>query len=296
MLSRYTYKEAIIYEIGEIMYISCVSELRIINNMNSFQKRQNVLSYRLSTGQRINSAADDPAGLAISEKMRAQIRGLRQAQRNVLDGISLIQTAEGVMNEIHSVLQRMRELSVQAANGTNSDEDHAKLNQEFQQLKEAISQFSRDTQFNTQPLLDGSKKDIGNGIILQVGPNAGNTVEIIIGDMSAVGIGTADLDISTTDGANEAMETLKNSIDQVSSQRSHLGAMQNRLEHTLNNLETYEENLSAAESRIRDADMAETMMEYAKNQILLMVSQAILAQSMKMKRENILMLLSSLER
>lgn len=276
---------------GEAMFINFVTELRIINHMNSIQRNQDVLALRLATGQRINSAADDPAGLSISEKMRSQIRGLRQAQRNALDGISLIQTAEGAMNEIHSILQRMRELSVQAANGTNTDEDRAHLNDEFQQLKEAISQFARDTEFNTQPLLDGSKKD--NGINLQIGPNAGDSIKVNIGDMTDLGLDA--LDISTQEGAEEALKALDDSIKKVSSERSKLGAIQNRLEHTINHLANYEENLTAAESRIRDADMAQTIMEYTKNQLLLMVSQAILAQSMRMKRERIMMLLSSLD-
>lgn len=273
------------------MFMNFVTELRIINNMNHIQRNQDVLALRLATGQRINSAADDPAGLSISEKMRSQIRGLRQAQRNALDGISLIQTAEGAMNEIHSILQRMRELSVQAANGTNTDEDRAHLNDEFQQLKEAISQFARDTEFNTQPLLDGSKKD--NGINLQIGPNAGDSIKVNIGDMTDLGLDA--LDISTQEGAEEALKALDDSIKKVSSERSKLGAIQNRLEHTINHLANYEENLTAAESRIRDADMAQTIMEYTKNQLLLMVSQAILAQSMRMKRERIMMLLSSLD-
>jgi len=276
---------------GETMFMNFVTELRIINNMNHIQRNQDVLALRLATGQRINSAADDPAGLSISEKMRSQIRGLRQAQRNALDGISLIQTAEGAMNEIHSILQRMRELSVQAANGTNTDEDRAHLNDEFQQLKEAISQFARDTEFNTQPLLDGSKKD--NGINLQIGPNAGDSIKVNIGDMTDLGLDA--LDISTQEGAEEALKALDDSIKKVSSERSKLGAIQNRLEHTINHLANYEENLTAAESRIRDADMAQTIMEYTKNQLLLMVSQAILAQSMRMQRERIMMLLSSLD-
>ncbi|NLM12893.1 MAG: flagellin [Epulopiscium sp.] len=273
------------------MFINFVTELRIINHMNSIQRNQDVLALRLATGQRINSAADDPAGLAISEKMRAQIRGLRQAQRNALDGISLIQTAEGAMNEMHSILQRMRELSVQAANGTNTDQDRAHLNDEFQQLKEAISQFARDTEFNAQPLLDGSKEE--KGITLQIGPNMGDTLTVYIRDMTDLGLDA--LDISTQEGAENALKALDDSISKVSSERSKLGAIQNRLEHTINYLANYEENLTAAESRIRDADMAKTIMEYTKNQILLMASQAILAQSMRMKRESIMMLLSSLD-
>ncbi|NLK22254.1 MAG: flagellin [Epulopiscium sp.] len=273
------------------MYINCVAELRIINHLNTLGRQQEVLSYRLATGQRINSAADDPAGFAISEKMRAQIRGVRQAQRNTLDGISLIQTAEGAMNEVHSILQRMRELAVQSANGTNTDKDRGYLDEEFQQLKEAIYQIAKDTEFNTQPLLDGSKKD--KGITLQVGPNAGNTMEFTIGDMTDIGI--KDLRIDNEEDAKMAIGALDSSVDRVSSERARLGAMQNRLGHTLNNLANYEENLTAAESRIRDADMAETMMEYVKNQIAMMVAQAVLAQSMRMKRQNLLILLSSLE-
>lgn len=275
------------------MRISTAPYLPILHNMNYLQSRQQTLSLRLSTGQRINSAADDPAGLAISERMRAQIRGLKQAQRNVLDGISLIQTAEGSMNEIHSILQRMSELSIQAASGTYTDAERQDLNEEFQQLKEAIGDFASDTEYNTQPLLDGSKDT--DGITLQIGPNAGDTMEVNIGDLSAGGLNIDDLDISTQEGAAEAIDRVKDSINQVSSERSRLGATQNRLEHTLNYLENYEENLTAAESRIRDADMAETIMEYTKNQILLQVAQAILAQSLKMERNLIKQLLESLE-
>lgn len=275
------------------MRISTAPYLPILHNMNYLQSRQQTLALRLSTGQRINSAADDPAGLAVSERMRAQIRGLKQAQRNVLDGISLIQTAEGSMNEIHSILQRMSELSIQAASGTYTDAERQDLNEEFQQLKEAIGDFASDTEYNTQPLLDGSKDT--DGITLQIGPNAGDTMEVNIGDLSAGGLNIDDLDISTQEGAAEAIDRVKDSINQVSSERSRLGATQNRLEHTLNYLENYEENLTAAESRIRDADMAETIMEYTKNQILLQVAQAILAQSLKMERNLIKQLLESLE-
>lgn len=277
---------------GDFMFINNVLEIRIINQLNHIQKQQSILAYRLATGQRINSAADDAAGLAISEKMRAQIRGLRQAQRNAADGISLIQTAEGAMNEIHAILQRMREISVQAANGTYTDSDRRNLNEEFQQLKEAITGIATSTEFNTQSLLDGSKSH--KGIRLQIGPNAGNSMEVTINDMRASGIGIENLDISTQEGAQEAIETLTKSIDYVSGERSKLGAIQNRLEHTIRHLENYEENLTAAESRIRDADMAATIMEYIKYQILSMTAQAILAQSMYLKRQQLLLLLSSI--
>lgn len=266
--------------------------LSMINNMNNLYKRQSHLFMQLSTGQRIVSAADDPAGLAISEKMRSQIRGLRQAQRNVLDGISLIQTAEAGMNEIHNMLQRMRELSVQSANGTLRDEDREMLNMEFQELKEGIGDIASNTEYNTIPLLDGSKEI--HGLNLQVGPNAGDQQILKIGSMTAIDLGIDTLDISTQAGAENAMDQLSNSIKNVSLKRGLLGAGQNRLEHTLNSLRNYEENLTAAESRIRDLDMAKAILEFTKNQILLQVSQALIAQSMRMERERVLKLFESL--
>ncbi len=246
--------------------------LSIINNLNRLNNRNRALMERLCTGKRINRGADDPAGLAISQKMQGQIRGLRMAQRNVQDGISLIQTGEGAMRETHDILQRMNELAVQAANGTYTNEDREKLNLELQELKKAIASIAKDTTFNTKTLMDGSKK--AKGITLQVGPNAGNIMKINIGDLSDIGLNIENVDIATQESAENAINKVKQAIGTVSRERSYLGAMENRLEHTLNNLSTYEENLTAAESRISDADMAQTMMEYAKNQVLMQVSQA----------------------
>lgn len=267
--------------------------MRMVNHMNYLNSRNSVLMERLCTGKRINRAADDPAGLAISEKMKAQIRGLSMAQRNVQDGISMIQTAEGAMSEVHNMLQRMNELAVQASNGTYQDEDREKLDLEFQQLKDAITEISKGTEFNNKKLIDGSQKS--DGITLQVGPNSGNSLKVKMGDLSEVGLDIDGMDISNQQNAQDAIAKVKTAVSSVSRERSYLGAMQNRLEHTLNNLGTYEENLTAACSRITDADMAKTMMEYTKNQILMQVSQAMLAQHMKMERERILGLLRVLD-
>lgn len=267
--------------------------MRMVNHMNYLNSRNSVLMERLCTGKRINRAADDPAGLAISEKMKAQIRGLSMAERNVQDGISMIQTAEGAMSEVHNILQRMNELAVQASNGTYQDEDREKLDLEFQQLKYAITEISNGTEFNNKKLIDGSQKS--DGITLQVGPNSRNSLKVKMGDLSELGLDIDGIDISNQQNAQDAIAKVKTAVSSVSRERSYLGAMQNRLEHTLNNLGTYEENLTAACSRITDADMAKTMMEYTKNQILMQVSQAMLAQHMKMERERILGLLRVLD-
>jgi flagellin len=363
---------------------------------------------KLSSGLRINRAGDDAAGLAISEKMRGQIRGLDQAGRNAQDSISLIQTAEGALNETHSILQRMRELAVQSSNDTNTDADRTELQNEIKQLRTEIDRIGNTTEFNTKKLLDGSAKgvteavvgtgsvnnnssvtvsktnidafntalgttgtdsavngaymivktaeatsgtftaadfkivgpdgtelagtdttkltlasggittvagattntgtatltvgglgnmkvgesltlvfgkaesassDLGSSIMTQIGANAGQTAFISISDMRSSALGVSNLDISSKFGAQTAIETVNNAIQKVSSQRSSLGAMQNRLEHTINNLGTASENLTAAESRIRDVDMAKEMMEQTKNSILSQAAQAMLAQA-----------------
>lgn len=266
--------------------------LSIVNNLNRLNSKNQVLIERISTGKRINRAADDPAGLAISQKMQSQIRGLRMAQRNVQDGISLIQTAEGAMSQIHDILQRMNELSVQVANGTYTDEDREKLNLEFEELKKTISSIAKDTEFNTKKVIDGSQKT--DGITLQVGPNSGNTIKITMGDLSDQGLDISGINLLNQENAQNTINKVKEAISIVSKERSYLGAMENRLEYTLNNLSTYEENLTAAESRITDADIAKEMMEYVKNQILMQVSQAMLAQYMNMEKERVLALLKML--
>lgn len=362
---------------------------------------------KLSSGLRINRAGDDAAGLAISEKMRGQIRGLDQASRNSSDSISLIQTAEGALNETHSILQRMRELAVQSANDTNTDDDRNELQAEVKQLVSELDRIANTTEFNTKKLLDGSAKgvaaeisgsvkvnnnsalaidetslaslqaaagtdslkdgaymlirvnddattatvdtadykligpdgkeitlstssdiqvgtngltfatsiigtaaantltitgldekmavgesmtfvlgkhedatsELDNSIMGQIGANSGQTMFISIGSMKAEDIGVSDIDISSKWGAATAIETVNNAISKVSHQRSSLGAIQNRLEHTINNLDTASENLQASESRIRDVDMAKEMTEYTKNNILTQAAQAMLAQA-----------------
>ncbi|AHZ17545.1 flagellin Hag [Bacillus velezensis] len=235
---------------------------------------------KLSSGLRINRAGDDAAGLAISEKMRSQIRGLDMASKNAQDGISLIQTAEGALNETHSILQRMSELATQAANDTNTTSDRAELQKEMDQLSSEVTRISTDTEFNTKKLLDGTATDL----TFQIGANEGQTMKLSINKMDseslAVGDATKGIDISTSaEAASTALTTIKTAIDTVSSERAKLGAVQNRLEHTINNLGTSSENLTSAESRIRDVDMASEMMEYTKNNILTQASQAMLAQA-----------------
>ncbi|WP_214798304.1 MULTISPECIES: flagellin [unclassified Exiguobacterium] len=234
---------------------------------------------KLSSGLRINRAGDDAAGLAISEKMRGQIRGLDQASRNAQDGISLIQTAEGALNETHSILQRMRELSVQSSNDTNTDDDRAELQKEVAELTTEISRIANNTEFNTKTLMSGGFDTAGSGIKFHIGANESQSMELTIADMTATGLGVSGLTISTQADADAAITTIDDAIKLVSSERAKLGATQNRLEHTINNLNVGAENLQAAESRIRDVDMAKEMMNFTKNNILNQASQAMLAQA-----------------
>ncbi|AAM23779.1 flagellin Hag [Caldanaerobacter subterraneus] len=247
-----------------------------INNFNT----QKALE-KLSSGYRINRAGDDAAGLAISEKMRGQINGLNQAIRNAQDGISLIQTAEGALNETHAILQRMRELVVQAANDTNTDVDRGNIQKEINQLKAEIDRIASTTQFNTRTLLDGSLST--TGVTFQIGANAAQNMTLTIGkmDTTTLGVDTLDVSISTLSSSDIAawLTTIDNAINKVSQQRADLGAVQNRLEHTINNLGVAAENLTAAESRIRDVDMAKEMMEFTKNNILQQAATAMLAQA-----------------
>ncbi|MBU6081462.1 flagellin Hag [Allobacillus halotolerans] len=253
---------------------------QLTNNSNNIQKSLE----KLSSGLRINRAGDDAAGLAISEKMRGQIRGLEMAQKNAQDGISLIQTAEGALTETHSILQRMRELTVQAANDTNESVDRDAITDELKQLTKEIDRIANNTEFNSKTLLDGSLTSGGReGILnLQIGSNNGQNIEVEISSMEATSLGltAADsIDVSDYTKATGYIDTIDAAIKDVSAQRSELGAVQNRLEHTINNLGTSAENLTAAESRIRDVDMAKEMMEFTKNNILSQASQAMLAQA-----------------
>lgn len=230
---------------------------------------------KLSSGYRINRAGDDAAGLTISEKMRSQIRGLNKASSNAEDGVSLIQTAEGALNEAHSILQRMNELSTQAANDTNTTSDRTAIQKEIDALTSELSRIASTTQFNTMNLLDGKF----TGKNLQVGALEGQKISISISTMNAKALGVASLDVTSFTKAGSAMKKVQKAISAVSTQRSALGALQNRLEHTIANLDTTSENTSAAESRIRDVDMAEEMVEYSKNNILAQAGQSMLAQA-----------------
>ncbi|MGP4070147.1 flagellin N-terminal helical domain-containing protein [Halobacillus sp. B29] len=377
--------------------IAALNTHRQLGQANNAQ--QNSME-KLSSGLRINNASDDAAGLAISEKMRSQIRGLDQASRNAQDGVSLVQTAEGALNETHSILQRMRELSVQSANDTNTDADRQELQKEMSELQKEVTRISGETEFNTKTLMNGdlesnatgisntnqvgsvevvdfgdnlsdgatitmnqlvthdaesttdaddgafqkvdielgngsntqtvsfSKAEIdagttskevtidgatlkinlddpstlsssqGNGagtqtsddsltmndnsLKFQIGANQDQSISLGINDMSSEGLGIDTIDISSQSGANSAVTTLDGAIETVSAERSKLGAYQNRLEHTINNLGTSSENLTASESRIRDVDMAKEMMNQTKSSILAQASQAMLAKANQM--------------
>lgn len=294
-------------------------------NQNGMQKSME----KLSSGLRINRAGDDAAGLAISEKMRAQIKGLDQASRNSQDGISMIQTAEGALQETHNILQRMRELATQASNDTNVAVDRTEIQKEINELTSEINRISNTTEFNTQKLLSGGSAGNQFSATFQIGANNGQSMTINIENMSAKALGiqgdtkvdatvtgTAGsvgssvgtltdnttvtnaqfsgagvtngtssavdgyaLDVSSHQTATAAIEVINNAIETVSAQRSNLGSFQNRLEHTISNLDNSSENLQAAESRIRDVDMAREMMSMTKNNILSQASQSMLAQA-----------------
>ena len=232
---------------------------------------------RLSSGYKINRAGDNAAGLSISEKMRGQIRGLDQASTNAQDGISLIQTAEGALNETTSILQRMRELAVQAANGTNVSADRTAISEELSALSDEVTRIANQTEFNTMSLLDGTF----SGTNLQVGANSGQNITFSINNMraSALGIDHVASNVGSYGTATHAIQTIQSALNAVSTQRSALGALQNRLEHTIANADNTSENLQAAESRIRDVDMAKEMVKYSKDNILQQAAQSMLAQA-----------------
>jgi flagellin len=243
-----------------------IAALNTYRQLNSASGAQSKSMEKLSSGQRINRAGDDAAGLAISEKMRGQIRGLEQASRNGQDGISLIQTAEGALNETHAILQRMRELAVQGSNDTNTTEDRTAIQDEANQLAKDINRIARDTEFNGQALLTGSGGPNTDGsFAFQVGANENQQITLSIDAMDgatllvAAGSAEADdaIDISSDAAiATAAITIINNAIETVSAQRSNLGAYQNRLDYAINNINTSAENLTAAESRVRDVDYA----------------------------------------
>lgn len=250
---------------------------------------------KLSSGYAINKAGDDASGLAVSEKMRAQIRGLNRAEKNAADGISLIQTAEGYLDETTQILQRLRELSVQSANGIYSAEDRSYIQVEASQLIDEVNRVGRDAQFNGLSLLTGRfARDTGVNSVtasmwLHVGANVDQRIRVNIGTMTAQGLGLQEigptpdaatkLDITTQNSANRALATIDKAMERVSKQRADLGAYQSRLDLTRVGLAVGEENLQAAESRIRDADMSREIVSFTKNQILTQTATAMLAQA-----------------
>lgn len=235
---------------------------RALKNVGNLQEKS---SARLSTGQRINSAADDAAGLAISEKMRSQIRGLDMASKNAQDGISMVQTAEGGMTEISNMTQRIRELAVQSSNDTNEPEDRLKIQGEVDQLLSEIDAMSGKVEFNKKSLLDGKFASGGSSISLQVGANKDQQISFNIGSMKTADLGLAGLSVSGDSASvSKALSTIDNAITKVTDERAKLGAIQNRLEYSIKSLDISSENLSASESRIRDTDMAKEMMNLTK--------------------------------
>jgi flagellin len=262
--------------------------LRINQNIAALNAHRNLVATdnalsksleRLSSGFRINRAADDAAGLAISERMRAQVRGLAQAVRNAQDGISLVQTAEGALNEVHSILQRMRELVVQAGNGTVSADDRQAIQVEINELISELNRISDTTRFNDLVLLNGSAGTVS----LLVSADGNGTIDVdLSADLDATGLGVNGVDVTTYAGPADAatdLSAIDSALTTVSTTRATLGAAQNRLEHTIANLGVAVENLSAAESRVRDADMAQEMVQFTRNQILLQAGTAMLAQA-----------------
>ncbi|MBG9822630.1 flagellin [Bacillus sp. Nf3] len=294
-----------------------IAALNTLNRLSANNGASQKNMEKLSSGLKINRAGDDAAGLAISEKMRGQIRGLEMASKNAQDGISLIQTAEGALTETHSILQRVRELVVQAGNTGTQDKgtDLQSIQDEIKALQEEVDGISNRTEFNGKKLLDGTFKDTGDpattkSLTFQIGANATQQIDVNIEDMGADAIGAknagvivtgqsvkdidvtkfADVAATAAGGFDEQLNIVDSAINQVSAQRAKLGAVQNRLEHTINNLGASGENLTAAESRIRDVDMAKEMSEFTKNNILSQASQAMLAQA-NQQPQNVLQLL-----
>ena len=243
-------------------------------SMNSTGSQKNL--EKLSSGYRINRSADDAAGLAISEQMRSKINGLDQATQNAQDGIGLIQTAEGALTETHNMLQRLVTLSTQAANGTYNTTARSSIKEEVEELKKEITRIANTTDYNgVKPIASGATKPI----TLQIGPTSGEILAVAVSGLTATKLSINEIQVSTISKANTAITKLNNAIDQVSKHRAKLGAAQNRLEHTINNLKVTSENMTSAESRIRDTDMAKEIAAFTKNNILNQAAQSMLAQA-----------------
>ena len=245
---------------------------------------------RLSSGLRINRAADDAAGLAVSEGMRSQIRGMNVASRNAQDGVSMVQVADGALGNVGDMLQRVRDLAVQASNGTLTDAQRKNLDTEVQQVLTEIGKTGTDTEFNGLKILAGSVATAASAVTLQVGANASQNISFTIGTVSTSDLGISGIAVSTAASATAAIASLDAAISTVTTSRANLGAIQNRLEHTINRLGMTSENLQAAESRIRDADMASEMIDFTKSQILQQSGMAMLAQA-NMAPQSVLSLL-----
>ncbi len=252
---------------------------------NKTQKSLNTAFNRLSSGLRINSAKDDAAGLAISDRMTSQISGLNQAMRNANDGISLVQTADGALSGSSDVLQRMRELAVQSANGIYNQADRAAMGKEFSQLQSQLNQIAEQTTFNGQPVLDGSLSST-----FQVGANSGENIEVSLDGVDQTALGVGSLSIGTAEGAQDALAAIDTAIGSVSDMRSGLGAVQNRLESVISNLSNISENVSASKSQVEDADYASEVSSLLRAKILQQANIAIQSQ-MQQSSQSVLGLL-----
>jgi flagellin len=268
-----------------------VASMQAQSSLNKVNRESQESFAKLSSGQRITKAADDAAGLAISEKLKAEIRSAQQANRNVNDGVSLVQVAEGGLNETSNILVRMRELAIQSASDTVGDSERGMANLEYQQLKSEMDRISQVTEFNGKKLLNGS----GDKIDFQVGTGADEFKDRISLDTSIINsgidaMGVEGVDVSSKEGAQGSLGALDSAIEKISGQRAVLGSLQNRLTSTSNNLQVYTENMSAANSRIRDVDYAEESAKQARNQILTSAGTSVLAQA-NMSSQNALKLI-----
>ncbi len=245
-------------------------------HFTSAQNKTNNALTRLSSGNRINSAKDDAAGLAISDRMNSQIQGLNQAMRNANDGISLTQTADGALGESTNILQRMRDLSLQASNGIYNDKDRASINAEFSQLQSELDRIAETTTFNGKNLLNGNMK---SGASFQIGPNANETIHVTIDGVTPADLGTNSLNLTTVENAQNALGAIDEAIGKVSETRSELSSVQNRFESSISNLGNVSENIAASKSRVSDADYAAEVSNLLKNRLLQQAGLAMQSQA-----------------
>jgi len=257
--------------------MASLSGCRSLNKNNA----DNIKAVRkLTSGTRINYAADDASGLGISEKMRSQVRGLDQGSVNTQDGIAMVQTIEGATNEVHDILQRMTSLSIQASNGTYQNEDRLLADKEVQQLKKEIDRIAKDTEFNGKKVLDGSYGSNGERLDIQVGENPGFIISFKpIESIACDSLNIDDLKVSTQEDAQKAIKSLSDAINDVSKRRVDLGSVQNRLQHSVKSVENTSENVTASESRIRDTNMAHEAMESVKSSILINSTESMIVQA-----------------